>query len=198
MARNNAQSSIAYAAPDLSEAQRAHLGDLEAKRRRMVDIRRGRAAAPGLFDADRERKLGELRAAGRLHADQELFLRLCGPEEVDRQYALHRFFGARYEGVIAPSIRNRRDERRTQKHARAILRAYERGRVSSHGVDVARSERVAQTLGRVRRFMRHLKRHRGRRVVRRAARVTADSGSDGSSDPPPGRAHSLSAFGGAS
>lgn len=196
MARKKAQSSIAYAASDLSGVQRAHLADLEAKRRRMVDIRRGRAIAPGPFDADRERKLGELRAAGRLDADQELFLRLCGPEEVDRQYALHRFFGARYEGVIVPSIRNVRDERRTQKHVRPILHAYERERVSSHGMDVARGGRVAQRLGRVRRFMRHLKRHRSRRVVRRAARATADSGSDGSSDPP-GCADSLSVFGGA-
>lgn len=200
MTRNSAQSCIARGmSDDLNDAQRAHLEDLEAKRRRMVDIRRGQGAAPGAFDTERERKLGELRAAGRLDADQELFLRLCGPEEVDRQHALHRFFGFRYEGVIVPSLRNLRHERRTQKRGiRTILRAYEREHARAHEWHVASAGRATRRCPIVRRFRRAARRRRAARIARKPTRTATDSGSDGSSDPPPDDSHRLSTSGGAS
>jgi len=172
----------------LSGQQRAHLANLDAMRRLMLEVRRGRAAAPRPFDAKREAHLHELRAAGRLNADQELFLRLCGPEEVDRQHALHRFFGARYEGIVVPSLKNLADERRTQKRGvRQILRAYERDRVLARQGETPGSlgTRVLRNVASVRRFLHHFGGKRRRRPAKRPARSTAASASDGSSDPPP-------------
>jgi len=188
VARHIAQSWIAKRFA-LSGEQRAHLANLDAMRRLMLEIRRGRAVAPGPLDVERERKIGELRAAGRLNADQELFLRLCGPEEVDRQHALHRFFGARYDGIIVPSLKNLDDEHRIQKHCvRGIVRAHQ---VAPRHV----KPRLVKKPANLRRFVRPTPGRRRRRVTSRPARSTVASASDGSSDPPPHGVDSGAALG---
>jgi hypothetical protein len=191
MARQAAQWSIVSQSRELSAAQRAHLADLHAKRRLMLAIRHGRAPVPTLFDAERERKLDELRTAGHLNADQELFLRLCGAEVVDQQHAMCLAMGSLYGGIIAPSLRTLRVERQVQKHC---VRFFRGGHEETHARPKARAmgARVA-----VRRPMRILKARRARRVARRVARSPAPSTSDGSSDPPPGRVPEALPVGGA-
>lgn len=188
--RSGAEASLASTVSGLSGEQQRYLRDLEAKRRQMLAVRRGNAAAPEPFDAEREAKLRELRAAGRLNAAQELFLRLCGPAEVDRQHALLLFFGEVYAGIIVPSLRSLVHERRVQKLiTRAILRAHRRV-----------WDRTNARQGRQfpRRPVRRQRASRRRRSARRPARSTSGSASDGPSEPPPTVACSLSASGGAS
>jgi hypothetical protein len=161
----------------LSAEQVAHLQDLEAKRRAMAAIRRGQPPAPSPFDGDRERKLAELRAAGHLSADQELFLRLCGPDEVDRQHVLYRTLGPMYGGVIVPSLSNLKTERRLQKEIRRVsLRGHEHG-VAPGATPPLRLRRL--------RFVRRSLVFRRRRELPRRVRSKAATSGDDSSEPPP-------------
>src|SRR5437899_1849012 len=101
--------------------QRAWLAALERARQQMVAIRRGRAPKPLPFDPEHEAKIAALRESGRLNADQELFLRLCGTKEVDRQSAMAQALGPLYGGIEVPSRRMLVRERRVQRFAQALL-----------------------------------------------------------------------------
>ena len=191
MARQVAQWSVVSRSGESGAVQRAHLADLEGKRRLMLAIRRGYVPAPEAFNEERERKLDDLRAAGCLNADQELFLRLCGVDEVDRQHALCVSVGSLYAGIIVPSLRTLRDERRVQKHC---VRFFGSGHERAHARPKGRAIRGRAP---VRRPMRIVKARRARRAARRVARSPASSASDGSSDPPPGRVCEALSVGGA-
>jgi hypothetical protein len=192
MARQATQWSVVSRSRELSAAQRSHLADLDAKRRLLLAIRRGQVPAPEAFDEERERKLDDLRTAGCLNVDQELFLRLSGADAVDQQHAMCLALGSLYGGIIVPSLRTLRNERQVQKHC---VRFFRGGHEQAHARPKGRA-----IPGRVplRRPMRIVRARRARRVARRVARSPASSASDGSSDPPPGRVCESLPGGGAS
>ena len=160
---------------DASEStQRALLVVLERARQQMVVIRAGRAQRPSPFGSEHEAKVAELRASGYLNADQELFLRLCGTEEVDRQAMMARALGPLYGGIEVPSRRMLVRERRIQGFAQALLRS-------------AREDQVRQSQERRRNLRRRVGRrryHRNRAHRRPARRRASRAHSKGGGDPP--------------